>query len=392
MERRKRRWYRLDSRGISNLVVVCSGILLYLGLTHLTQVKAVIDDFLNVLFPFIAGFIIAYLLNSPANFFEKQVYKGRKKARILAIVTVFAITLIIIVILLNLILPQVGDSLFRLLSNVSYYLKNLDDMVQQLFQKLDQKNDVIVELVQAYKDLMRKVAEQLTAAIPDLFNFGVAVGNGVVTAITAVISSVYMLAGKERLTRHLKKLLYAIFPARGVSHILRIGSKANQIFVGFIYGKLLDSAIIGLLCFLLSTLIRIPYAILISVIIGVTNVIPFFGPIIGAVPCLMILFIVDPWAALRFGVLIIVLQQFDGNILGPKILGDSTGLSAIWVLVAIVVGGGLFGFPGMLLGVPTFAVLYSLMREWTDQRLARKGINADGEPVNGRELPDDTAT
>ena len=124
-------------------MVVCSGILLYLGLTHLTQVKAVIDGFLNVLFPFIAGFIIAYLLNSPANFFEKQVYKGIKKARILAIVTVFAITLIIIVILLNLILPQVGDSLFRLLSNVSYYLKNLDDMVQQLFQKLDQKLETL---------------------------------------------------------------------------------------------------------------------------------------------------------------------------------------------------------------------------------------------------------
>ena len=126
---------------------------------------------------------------------------------------------------------------------------------------------------------------------------------------------------------------------------------------------------------------RIPYPVLVSVVVGVTNIIPFFGPIIGAVPCVMILLIVDPWAAARFGILVIALQQFDGNILGPKILGDSTGLSAIWVLVAIVVGGGLFGFPGMLLGVPTFAVLYSLVREWTNARLESKGIDGDGNPL-----------
>ena len=151
--------------------------------------------------------------------------------------------------------------------------------------------------------------------------------------------------------------------------------------MGFINGKLIDSAIIGALCFVLTMIFRIPYPVLVSVVVGATNIIPFFGPIIGAVPCVMILLIVDPWAALRFGVLVIALQQFDGNILGPKILGDSTGLSAIWVLVAIVVGGGLFGFPGMLLGVPTFAVLYSLVREWTNARLESKGIDADGNPL-----------
>ena len=186
-----------------------------------------------------------------------------------------------------------------------------------------------------------------------------------------------MLSGKPRLTRQMRKLIYAVFPAKGASRILAVGGKANKIFVGFINGKLLDSAIIGVLCFLLCTLFRIPYAILVSVVVGVTNVIPFFGPIIGAIPCLMILVIVDPWAALWFGILIIALQQFDGNILGPKILGDSTGLSAIWVLVAIIVGGGLFGFPGMLLGVPTFAVLYSLVKDWAERRLQEKGINLE---------------
>ena len=156
---------------------------------------------------------------------------------------------------------------------------------------------------------------------------------------------------------------------------------ANRIFVGFINGKLIDSAIIGVLCFILCLLVRIPYPMLISVVVGVTNIIPFFGPIIGAIPCLMILVIVDPWAALRFFVLVIGLQQFDGNILGPKILGDSTGLSAIWVLVSIVVCGGLFGFPGMVLGVPTFAVLYTLVRDWANSRLRRKGLDGNGRPL-----------
>ena len=152
--------------------------------------------------------------------------------------------------------------------------------------------------------------------------------------------------------------------------------------MGFINGKLIDSAIIGVLCFILNLIFRIPFPMLVAVVVGVTNVIPFFGPIVGAVPCVMILLIVDPWAALRFGVLVIALQQFDGNILGPKILGDSTGLNAIWVLVAIVVGGGLFGFPGMLLGVPTFAVIYALVREWTNNRLQAKGIDGNGNPVH----------
>ena len=128
-------------------------------------------------------------------------------------------------------------------------------------------------------------------------------------------------------------------------------------------------------------MIKIPFAILVSVIVGVTNIIPFFGPILGAIPCLMILVIVDPWAALRFLVLVIALQQFDGNILGPKILGDSTGLSAIWVLVAIVVGGGLFGFPGMVLGVPACAVLYSILRDVTALKLRRRGVDEKGNPL-----------
>lgn len=381
MDERPRKWYQLDSRSLSNLLVVCGGILLYLVLTHLPQVKALMGRFLDVLSPFIAGFIIAYLLNTPTNFFERKVYYNSAHKRTLAIVTVYLIALAVIMVLLQLILPQVGASIFSLVNNLSIYLENLNRMVQDLIQRFGLEGEGLTGFVDDYQTLIRKAADFLTSSMPNLLNFGVAVGNGVVTALTALIASIYMLSGKNRLSGQLKKLIYALFPAKGVRHILSVSSRANTIFVGFINGKLLDSAIIGVLCFVLSTILRVPYAVLISVIIGVTNIVPFFGPIIGAVPSVMILVIVDPWAALRFLILIIALQQFDGNILGPKILGDSTGLSAIWVLVAIVVGGGLFGFTGMLLGVPTFAVLYALMREWADRRLMEKGIDADGRSL-----------
>ncbi len=376
-----KKWYRLDSRSLSNLIVICVGVLLYQVLTHLPQVRGAVDNVLGVLSPFIAGFVIAYLLNTPTNFFARKVYKGTGYARMLAIVTVYLLSLAVIAVLLQLILPQVGDSIASFMNNLSAYLNNLNVMVQDLIQRFNLEGAGLNNLVDDYQSLLKKATDFITSSLPNLLNFSIALGNGVVTGLTALIASIYMLAGKDRLNRQMKKLLYALFPARRVSQILSVCSRANHIFVGFINGKLVDSAIIGMLCFIISTILRIPYAILISVIVAVTNVIPFFGPIIGAVPCVMILIIVDPWAALRFGVLIIALQQFDGNILGPKILGDSTGLSAIWVLVAIVVGGGLFGFPGMLLGVPTFAVLYSLMREWVNTRLARKGINSNGDPL-----------
>jgi predicted PurR-regulated permease PerM len=272
-----------------------------------------------------------------------------------------------------------------LINNIEGYLDNLNALVDDLITRfnLDEGglDDGIDSFIVSYEGLMKQLIGQVSAALPKLLNYGVALGNGIVAAITALISSIYMLSGKNVLTAQLKKLLFALFPAERVERVLQVCRQANGIFVGFINGKLLDSAIIGVLCFILCSILRIPYAPLISVFIGVTNVIPFFGPLIGAIPSVMLLVIVDPWAALRFIIMIIALQQFDGNILGPKILGNSTGLSAIWVLVAIVVGGGLFGFPGMILGVPTFAVIYMLTREFVTKRLAAKHLDGEGRPL-----------
>ncbi|MEG0764705.1 MAG: AI-2E family transporter [Pseudoflavonifractor sp.] len=371
----KKKWFILDARAISNLVVVFSAILFYIGLSNFGILQDKIRMFTGVLTPFITGFAMAYLLNTPMSFFERKVFKNCKFRRSFSILTVYLLAFALVAVLINLILPQVIQSVMGLAGNMPIYLENLNQWTRILAEQFHVESDLVKEVMVSYQDLLKKATDLLSKALPQLLDLGVAVGSGLVSAVTALISSIYMLAGKGRLLPQIKKLIYAFIPRKTADRFLQICSQANGIFVGFINGKLIDSAIIGALCFVLCTLMRIPLAILISVIIGVTNVIPFFGPIIGAVPCIMILLIVDPWAALRFLLLVIALQQFDGNILGPKILGDSTGLSAIWVLVAIVMGGGLFGFPGMILGVPTFAVLYALTRELVNSRLAAKGID-----------------
>ena len=380
LEQRKK-WFRLDGRAMSNLMVVLAGISFYFLLNRFDLVADKIGAFLDVVSPFITGFAIAYLLNSPIRFFEEKLYGSLRYKRVLSIVTVYALTVAILAILLNLILPQVFQSVLALLNNMQGYLDNFNVLVQNLSERFHVEGERLTELAVTYQDLMGRAAKIATDAIPQLLDLGVAVGSGLVAAVTAIISSIYMLAGQRRLVPQLKKLLYAVAPKERADWLLGVCRQANGVFVGFINGKIIDSAIIGVLCFILNSVLRIPYAVLIAVVVGVTNVIPFFGPIIGAVPCVMILLIIDPWAALRFGVLVIGLQQFDGNILGPKILGNSTGLSALWVLVAIVTGGGLFGFPGMILGVPTFAVIYSLTREWVNHRLEKKGLDGAGNPV-----------
>ena len=381
-DRGKKKWYILEGHFISLLVVLLLAILFYVGLTHFNVIAVRIKMFTKVLSPFIAGFAIAYLLNTPMCFFERKLYKNRKYRRVLAITTVYLLALAVVVILLNLIIPQVVQSITDLAANMQTYLNSLDTLVNDLSEQFQVEDEGISEMLDSYQDLMSDLSKKVTEALPQIVDVGFAVGSGVISGITAVISSVYMLAGKDRLVPQLKKIMYASLPKRRADWLLEVCSQANRIFVGFINGKLIDSAIIGVLCFILCLIFRIPYPMLVSVIVGVTNIIPFFGPIIGAIPCLMILVIVDPWAALRFFALVIGLQQFDGNILGPKILGDSTGLSAIWVLIAIVTCGGLFGFPGMVLGVPTFAVLYSLVREWVNKRLRKKGIDGNGKPID----------
>ena len=374
----------LDEQAISNLLVVLIGIAFYLVFTHLGIVRQFVAMVLNVLMPFIVGFAFAYLLNGPANYFERTVFRRLRCRRGLAVLVTYIIAIALMAILVKLVLPQVADSVVSLYGIVQGFVLNLNEIIRKMSAdfNIDQAvvNQILNQFMMSYTDIVSKLSDLASKAIPYVLSMGLAVGTGLVSvlisAITTVISSIYMLLEKATIATQCKKLVYAILPTGKANRMINICSRANNIFSGFINGKILDSSIIGVLCFFLTNILRIDFAVLISVIIGVTNVIPFFGPIVGAVPCVLILLIVDPWQALRFGILALALQQFDGNILGPKILGNSTGISAFWVLVSIVVGGGLFGFAGMVLGVPTFAVIYSLIGEWVHFRLEQKGIES----------------
>lgn len=381
----KKNWLPSGGRFLPNLMVVLIGIAFFQALSHLGPLRAHLNNFLSVINPFLVGIIIAYLLNAPTVYLERQVFAKFRRRRLLSILTSYLLAFAAIGILLTLILPQVIQSIMSLVNNLNGYLTNFNAFAQSLLDRFNLEGELLDNMVVSYQDIISTAADLIAAKLPKLLNYGVAIGNGLISGITALISSIYMLAGKEDLIAHMRKFLYALLPKKNADWLMRVSTQANDIFSGFIVGKILDSVIIGIMCFCLCLLLQIPLAILLGVIIGCTNVIPFFGPIVGAVPCLMILLIVDPKSALIFFILIIALQQFDGNILGPRILGNSTGLSAIWVLVAIVVGGGLFGFPGMLLGVPTFAVIYALTRDWANRRLQEKGIDGTGAPVPPKE-------
>ena len=378
---KKHPWSLLDRRAISNLLVAVLAISFYLAVANLTSIRAHLSNVLDILAPFLAGFAIAFLLNAPMEFFRQKVYGRLRGSKALAILTVYLLATAVLAVLVQLVLPQVIRSVELFVYNVPYYLSNLNDLSQEVISRLHLDSRVVGSLVDTYDDLVRQAGDTLYRRLPDLFNLGVALGSGVISGFTALIASIYMLYSKENLIRLMKRLVYAFVSTGKARVFLSYCRKSNQIFSAFINGKIIDSAIIGMLCFFLSCLLKIPFAILVSVIVGVTNIIPFFGPIVGAVPCLMILLIVEPFSALRFVVLIVALQQFDGNILGPKILGDSTGLSLLLVLVAIVAGGGLFGFLGMVLGVPTCAVLYSILRDVTALKLRQRGVDEKGNPL-----------
>ena len=371
--------WKLTQRVASNIIVVFAGVAFFLALSNFDAVKGQLASWVRIIAPFIWGLALAYLLDGPVRFFVKKFHGHRGFAIVLACV----LAVIVVSFLIGMVVPQVVESLMMLLNRVPEYMENLNQFIKSSNINLDGAE----ELIGSYQELLTRVTGLISAMLPKVVGYGMAIGSGLVSAITAVISSIYMLMSKDKLLRQLKKVVLAAFPLPRARRVLEECHHANQVFSGFINGKLIDSTIIGIICFVGMSLFRMPFAVLISVIVGVTNIIPFFGPFIGAIPSILILLIINPWDALGFAVFVLALQQFDGNILGPKILGDSTGLSAFWVLVAIIVGGGLFGFVGMVVGVPAFAVLYSLTSDILARRLAEKGIDAEGRPVKKGPTP-----
>ena len=380
-------------KSMSMFFVVAACILFYFALLRLSTISKTVRTILAVLKPIIYGMVIAYLLNPLVkwteqrmmHFLEKHFPKLKKKqalARGCGIFVAIVLMLVVIVELLNMMIPQLYVSIRDMIFNVPNQLNTF----VKAFNKMHSSNTTVgimlenvmeeaTTFIQTWmrSDLMDKVNEwmtQLTAGVvlmvKEIFNF-----------IIGIIVSIYILFSKEKFTKQSKKVIYAIFKPDDANLILHLAGKSNEIFGGFIIGKIIDSAIIGVLCFIGLSIMDMPYTLLVSVVVGVTNVIPFFGPYIGAIPSVILILLADPIKGLYFLIFILILQQFDGNILGPKILGNSTGLSSFWVVFSILIGGGLFGIVGMILGVPTFAVIYYIVNMLVNNRLKRKNLPTD---------------
>ena len=330
--------------------------------------------------PVIWGFAIAYLLNPLYNLFGKA-YVGieKKKPRprikkLMQIVSTYVVLLAAVTLLGWVIVPQMVTSISGLVQNFQSYATSAQQTADRFIDSLNLSPDILQQLREITDDLMGSLLSLVSTALPHVYDFLVGVGNGVKNLLIGLIISVYILWDKERFAAQVKKLLFAVMKRDHASSFIRGCASTHKTFSGFINGKILDSLIIGILCFIGMSIFGMPFPMLISVIVGVTNVIPYFGPFLGAIPSAVLVLLEQPEQTIWFCLFILVLQQFDGNILGPKILGESTGLSSFWVIVAILVGGGLFGVLGMFVAVPIFAVLYSLLRSLVAARLREKKL------------------
>lgn len=385
------------------LVIAASICFFYLINEH-TTVGRVLGGVVNLLIPFIYGAALAYILNPVLNWLEQKVFpklfgnsmtpRGRRRLGVL-ITLLFAVA--VVAIFLAILIPQIVESIDSLATSIYEFLPKAQLILGDLVEEYG-SNEVLVMVMSAFGidisdpsiALQRLAARSytfLTQVLPNLFGGVLRFTSGLLNVIVGIIIAVYLLLSKEVFYAQVKKLMFAFFPRRFTQALLNLTHDSNAIFCGFISGKILDSAIIGVLCFIGCTVLGMPYTVLVSFIVGVTNVIPYFGPFIGAIPSIFIIMIADPIKSLIFAVFVLILQQLDGNVIGPKILGDSTGLSAFWVIFAVTFFGGLFGFVGMLIGVPTFAVIYSLIRNLAEYLLGKKGMKTQTPDFASKEHP-----
>jgi len=379
---------KISNSSIRKFIIIGVSIAFFLFLLNFEMVRGFLGDFLEVLSPFIVGFAIAYLLNPVLNFFEDTIFcfigsktRGAKLRRVLAIIATMLSAIIVLTTLVSIIIPLLSESVTTLFNNVQVYIARLEEYVYDIAQRFEVEASGFDEMFATWEELTTNFVgfaqEQLPKVLnylPNLFDFSKQLTSGISSALIGIVISIYLLYGKERLAAQIKKLGYAVFKPHNMDRVVEVARFSHKTFNGFIVGKLIDSLIIGVLAFITTQILQMPFPLLLSVIIGVTNIIPFFGPIVGGVIGGVIVLMVDPSKVLWFAIFVVILQQLDGNVIGPKILGDSTGLPALWVMFAIIVFGGMFGFVGMFVGVPFFSVVYALTREYAEKRLEKKNL------------------
>lgn len=375
----------IDEKFKKNLLLGTLLISIYFIFSNLGYFLKGFNVFIQIINPFLVGFAIAFVLNIPMNFFELNVFsfldtkkyiKYRNFKRPLSILATFLTVIGLITALALFVIPQLTSSVSTLLKTIPGHMSSFERLISQYISDSEISKEVLQKvsstIMAAWKDLFTVGGEIISNSLSSILNTTMNITSGLINFILSVILSIYMLSSKETLIHQLRKIIYAFLPRKAADKLIYIGNLSNITFSKFISGQCVEAVILGTLCFIGMLILRMPYALLISVLIAVTALIPVFGAFIGTIPAVFLILLISPIKALWFIIFILFLQQFEGNIIYPKVVGNSVGLSALWVMMAMLVGGSTLGILGMLIGIPIFSVLYQLLKEKTNKKLKMK--------------------
>lgn len=384
------------SISIHIILIILAGTLIVKAITDWASVYSVINYIFKIFSPFILGFCFAFVLNPLVNWIDlkifKKIFKLKKKnaSYYLSLFTTYALLIGLVVILMIFVVPQIYFSLVDLTNTITEQYFVIMEKLNNSPETWHNINiDSIISIVNnSIPQLVSYISGITTNLIPFLYNTSMSVIKGLWNVILGIIISIYMLGDRDNLLKNSKRLMYAIIPAHGSEVFLKTARESIAIFSNYVTGKTIDSLIIGCITFIIMSIVKLDFKLLISVLVGITNMIPYFGPFIGGAIGVLILLIKTPLDAIIFAILILIIQQFDGLYLGPKILGESTGLKPLWVIFGIMIGGSLFGVIGMLIGVPTVAVLSYILNIFIEYRLKKRDLNyIDGKVYSINKKP-----
>lgn len=369
---------------VYSMITAAAVIVFYLAVSQIGTFTDKMGEMIKILNPILIGFAMAYLLNFILKFYEDTILETSlfkklklKSKRGLGLLFTYITAFLLIGLFIQFVLPQLVESIVGLVNDIPTYISNAGKIINELlleFEIGEEYTSIVNENINGFLNYIIQVAANL---LPVLGGVLANVLSSVWNIVIGLVVSIYLLIDKEKFFGLSKKITFAFLSKAKADRLIELTHRSNDTFGRFLSGKILDSTIIGILTFVLLSILKMPYVLLISVIVGITNIIPFFGPFIGAIPSFIIILFVSPIQALWFLVLIFIIQQIDGNIIGPKILGDSIGISAFWILFSILVAGKFLGLLGMVIGVPLFAVIYSIIKEVVEGRLKNKGMKTE---------------
>ena len=370
-----------DPKFKSNLLLATYVVVLAFIFINIKSVGNVFGSTMAMLKPFLIAICIAFVLNIPMKFYEEKVLdkviKQPKKRRPFAIILTIITIIAIIVGLVLFIIPQLVESGSTLVKNIPDYVKTLEMFMAEHFSKTEVFDELWNQVLSMGENIIKVVGQVTGSLVSQLVDITVGVTSTIINFFMGILIAIYILLSKEKLGIQAKKMLYAFFDRGKADKVMEVASISHNKFSKFITGQCIEAVILGGLCFIGMTIFSMPYALLVSTIIGVTALVPIFGALIGTIPAAFIIFMVEPMTAVWFVILIVVIQQIEGNLIYPMVVGNSIGLSAIWVLLAITVGGSTFGILGILIGIPLFGVLYTLLSTITNSKLKEKNIKVE---------------